>query len=161
MDVSNRRMIFSSAVALREDAVDSIRDMPFENLYEIVAKHTWPEKAEVPGARCDQVCREWTAVLRMEGSASESAAGRETCISIAFSYRSLMVGKLRDRKSKACVRWRDTICVCDIQEDPFLTHDAEYEELLRLFVECYVSYDMISQRFYYILESCVPCGIKR
>lgn len=46
-------MIFRSAVVPFEDAVDSIRDMPFENLYEIVAKHTWPEKAEVPGARCD------------------------------------------------------------------------------------------------------------
>jgi len=39
--------------------------MLFENLYEIVAKHTWPEKAEV--ARRDQVCREWTAVLPMGG----------------------------------------------------------------------------------------------
>lgn len=51
IDVSNRRMIFSISCCPSRDAVDSIRDMLFENLYEIAAKHTWPEKAE-----CDQIC---------------------------------------------------------------------------------------------------------
>jgi len=82
-----------------------------------------PKKPEI--ARCDQVCREWAAVLRSERVSVFERQGKGCfqVISISFSYRTLIVIPfffLRDehrKKSKANVITYNTF-ISDIKTLP-------------------------------------------